>query len=121
MIHDRIELMRRMRAYPIRVATLFPHFPHALHTIEHVAAPQHVAPNESRVPTLGTAISGIERRAPMATAVGGSGPAPNGRLKGVVQFRARVVIVFVGKQRVGAEYWSDSGVVGGIVVGVVVG
>ena len=59
MIQDRMELMRRMRAYAIRVATLqairpellstgditnlFPHFPQALHTAEQVAAPQQEA------------------------------------------------------------------------------
>ena len=80
-----------------RGSHLFPHFPHALHTIEQVAAPQQLAPKDRSfanvslkttcatreepqkgghtVPMLGTAISGSERRAPMATAV--NRPAPS--------------------------------------------
>lgn len=73
----------------MRVATELPHFPQAEQTIEQVAAPQQLAPKErscgyivslshfvdvslgggggSRtVPRLGTAISGRERRAPIA-------------------------------------------------------
>jgi hypothetical protein len=57
MSHDRVELMRRIRAYAIRVAMLsqpsasghmcsecfvhlLPHFPHELNTALQVAAPQ---------------------------------------------------------------------------------
>ena len=75
--------MRRIRAYAILVATLFPHFPHALQTAEHVAAPQQLAPNPRiyanqhlrqtntmmtrlhTVPMLGTASSGKESKAPI--------------------------------------------------------
>jgi len=70
-IHDRIELTRRIRAYAIRVATLFPHFPQALQTMEHVAAPQQVAAKDKIVPKLGTASSGSERSAPIATSLEG--------------------------------------------------
>ena len=69
------------------VAYLLPHFPQALQTMEQVAAPQQLAAKERTwaivsheevtkgeaveaagrtVPRLGTASSGIERRAPMA-------------------------------------------------------
>jgi len=54
-----------MRAYAIRVATLFPHFPHALQMAEHAAAPQQLAPKDMSVPMLGTANSGSERSAPI--------------------------------------------------------
>ena len=40
-------------------------FPHALHTAEQVAAPQHDAPNVTSEPTLGTASRGSDNRAPM--------------------------------------------------------
>lgn len=44
-IQDSIELASSISAYAIRVATLFWHLPQALHTAEHVAAPQHDAAN----------------------------------------------------------------------------
>ena len=43
--HERMELMRRMKAYAIRVAMLLWNFPHAEHTAEQVVAPQHDAAN----------------------------------------------------------------------------
>jgi hypothetical protein len=44
MIHETIELTRRMSAYAIRVAMLFPHFPpHEPMTALQVAAPQQEA------------------------------------------------------------------------------
>ena len=41
------------------------HLLQALQTAEHVAAPQHEAAKEIRVPALGTARSGIESSAPI--------------------------------------------------------
>jgi len=49
----------------MRVATLLPHFPQALHTAEHVAAPQQLAAKPMAVPILGTAINGKDSNAPM--------------------------------------------------------
>lgn len=49
----------------MRVAMLFPHLPHALQTMEQVAAPQQLAKQDVAVPKLGTASSGRERRAPI--------------------------------------------------------
>lgn len=66
MIHETIELNKRMRAYAIRVAMLFPHLlPQEPQTALHVAAPQHDAATAQILPTLGTAMSGMERSAPM--------------------------------------------------------
>lgn len=50
------ELVMRRGSY------LFPHFPHALHTIEHVAAPQHVAPNESSCASVSCELCHRNRR-----------------------------------------------------------
>lgn len=63
-----IEFTRRRSAYAIRVATLLPHLPQALQTMEQVAAPQQLAAKDTIVPTLGTARSGRDKRAPIATA-----------------------------------------------------
>lgn len=53
----------------MRVAMLFWHFPHALHSALVVAAP-HTDPRQVRsVPALGTASSGIDSNAPMASCV----------------------------------------------------
>lgn len=43
-------------------------FPHALHTAEHVAAPQHEAAKVTSEPMLGTARSGSDNNAPMMIA-----------------------------------------------------
>jgi hypothetical protein len=40
-----------MRAYAIRVATLFPHLPQALQTMEQVAAPQQLAAKDTTCAT----------------------------------------------------------------------
>lgn len=45
---------------------LLPHFPQALHTAEHVAAPQQLAAKPMIVPSPGTAMNGIESNAPIA-------------------------------------------------------
>lgn len=47
------------------MATLLPHLPQALHTAEHVAAPQQLAAKPITVPMLGTANKGIESKAPI--------------------------------------------------------
>lgn len=62
---------RSLAAIPIghlegqEVSHLLPHFPQALHTAEHVAAPQQLAAKPITVPRLGTAKSGIDSNAPI--------------------------------------------------------
>jgi len=46
MSHETMELTSNINAYPMRVMTLFWHFPQAVHSAEHVAAPQHDAAKE---------------------------------------------------------------------------
>jgi hypothetical protein len=48
---------------------LFWHLPHAEQRAEQVAAPQQDAANDMSVPTLGTAKSGIESKAPIVLVV----------------------------------------------------
>jgi len=66
------------------------HFPQALHTALHVAAPQQLAPKVRRVPTLGTASSGIVRRAPILS-VSIQAVESIGRVRNVLRLGMRVI------------------------------